>query len=229
MQQLEEINIREETFIHALMLAFLCSYLDCKRLLIDTGFLQQPSASWGLCQEESDVHGRNFFPLNTGVCLDVFFMFPQHTPLPSPGSQSSVAGTRWLPPAPGICHSAMTVAAHAFRADGITQPQLTAGRWESLTLRQSGWPVPPGPGPGWPQTLCLHSTMGSGALSMKDWLIFLVIPSSRLKGQREDCQCMAVPQIKTINSLVFPMYLCFLRTEYQMKEIRHAFFTEQLL
>lgn len=107
---------------------------------------------------------------------------------------------------PGLGHSVMTVAAHASRADGITQPQLTPGRWESLTPTQARQPVPLRPGPGWPhmpQNLCPQSTGGSGALSMKNWLIFLFIPSSRLKGQREGCQCMALPQRKTINSLVF--------------------------
>lgn len=63
--------ISGKAFLFTLVSAFLCSYLDCKSLLIHTGFLQQLSAPWLLCQEESDVHSRSFFPLNTGVFLDL--------------------------------------------------------------------------------------------------------------------------------------------------------------
>lgn len=48
-------------------------------------------------------------------------------PLPSPGSQGSVASTNWLTPTlgtprAGVCHS---LAAPAFAADGHTQPQVS--------------------------------------------------------------------------------------------------------
>lgn len=194
------------------MPAFLCSYLDCKCLLINNGCLQQPSASWGLSQEESDVHGRNFFLFNTGLCLDLFFICFLSTPhCPLQAARAAWPAFTGCPPPQG--HTGLGIVTlwrpwllmplEQMVSHHPSSPQ--GGESHSHPGSQGGQhhPDQDQAGPTGPRPCAPLSSVGSGALSMKDRFIFLFISSSRLKAQMEDCQCMAVPQIKTINSLVF--------------------------
>ncbi|KAK4826301.1 hypothetical protein QYF61_007148 [Mycteria americana] len=73
--------------------------------------------------------------------LYVFRCFPHPTALsrqPGQRGQHSLAALAPRTPRAGVCHSVMTVAAPAFRADGITQHQLTPGRRDRRGRRGGG-------------------------------------------------------------------------------------------
>lgn len=185
----KEIIIRAEAVLHTFTPAFLCSYLDCK-LLLTLAFCNNHSASRDLCQEESNVHGRNFCPLNSEVYLDLFFicfLSTPHCPL-------QAAKTIW----PALAGYPYPMDTHVLGLS-LCDEHGFQGRWylrtpahprevrvthtQAVRVSSATWtrtrPAPQAP------ELCPQSTVGSGALLMKDCLIFLFIPSSRLKGKEK--------------------------------------------
>lgn len=211
------------------MTAFLYSYLICKHLLTDTGFLQQPAAPWGLCQEESDVHSRSFFPLNTGIYLDLFFMFPQHTPLPSPGYQGSAPHPRDTEGWVILWWLWLLMALGQMVLHNPSSPQ--GGESHSHPRRQGSQchPDQDQAGPTCPRP-CVPRALGGQGLYQ--WKIASFSFSFLLQGWKGKGKAVSVWHFHKDRQLILQssyLYLCFLRTVYQMKEICHAFSSEHLL
>lgn len=132
---------RKFFFILIYTYSYVCisvQFLICEPLPTVTGFLQQPLASWCLCQAESGAHGRSCSPFNTGVCLYLFFLCSlgiHHCP-PLAAREMWPACTGWLHPRDTHrwCLSLLGCSCLWGR-----WCHTAPGTWEPLTSRQSGW------------------------------------------------------------------------------------------
>lgn len=204
LQLLKEINIRTEAVIHSSMHTFLCSYLGCKHLLT-LAFCNNHSASWDLCQEESNVRGRNFSPLNSGGYLDLFFICFLSTP------HCLLQAARAVWPALVGCPCPMdtrVLGLSLYDDHGFSWLQ---GRWYHTTwahprevrvthtqaVRVSSATWTRTRPPHRPQSCGPRALWGQGLYWWKTGSFSFSFLLRGYKGQREDCRCMAVPQIKT--------------------------------
>lgn len=161
------------------MSAFLCSFLFVSLYRLSRAFCNN--------HQHPDVFVKQNLVLMVEVasllilgCASICFSYVPLVPttaLPrQPGKcgQHALADPTLGRPRDGVCHS---LAAPAFGADGVTQSHVPESHWHPGSQNdkcQQDQDSPSGNRPSDP--------VWSGDLSVKNWLIFLLIFSSRLKG-----------------------------------------------